>query len=103
MQCIIEIPSYLGMQFLRTYADDPDVKFILTERDPGRWARSFLNTVGYVVDLASSFPVNILKRFEGHVGAFLYLNQIAFGAFADGASPGDAAYAEMALRRNYLE
>lgn len=100
--CAIEIPSFLGLDYYRDYAEDPGVKFILTERDPDRWVRSVNNTAGYVVNTVTSFPVNMLKHFDPFLRAFASLNQAIYWSLSDGTNPGDANN-ETALRRNYVE
>ncbi|CAI7640150.1 unnamed protein product [Penicillium pancosmium] len=88
-KCIIEITSYLGMDVIEAYAEDPEVKFILTERDPRKWARSFNNTSAKVVALASSFPFNVLKYFQGDLYHFMDMNVLVNQALASGTKPGD--------------
>ncbi|KAE8149316.1 P-loop containing nucleoside triphosphate hydrolase protein [Aspergillus avenaceus] len=100
--CFIELPSYLGQEALEVYAQDPDVKFILTERDPDKWVKSVNSTVAKVVSMANSFPVNILKHFESTLFHFFRLNVTMYRAISDATSPGDPEN-EAALRRNYVE
>lgn len=101
-KCIIEIPSYLGMDVITAYAEDPDVKFILTERDPQKWARSFNNTSAKVVALATSFPFNILKYFQADIYHFMDMNVLVYQALASGTKPGDPDNEEM-LREYYSQ
>ncbi|RJE19487.1 hypothetical protein PHISCL_08172 [Aspergillus sclerotialis] len=100
--CVLELPSYLGPRAIEAYIEDPDIKFILTERDPAKWARSFSNTAGYVVDLAHSFPTNILKHFDSLNSAFLKLNEYAFWSMSDGTNKNHPN-TDAALRNNYAE
>ncbi|PIG85736.1 hypothetical protein AARAC_004077 [Aspergillus arachidicola] len=100
--CFIELPSYLGSQALEVYAEDPDVKFILTHRDPDKWVTSMDNTIANVLRMATSFPMNILKHFDIILKCFFRLNQVMFWAISDGTNPGDPNN-EAALRRNYVE
>ncbi|KAG6020785.1 hypothetical protein E4U41_002725 [Claviceps citrina] len=99
--CLVEVPYFLGPEILKAYADDPEVKFILTDRDPDKWAASVNNTVGGIVQMANSFPMNILNYFNGHLYWFLNLNRSIYGAIADGTAPGGKNNKE-ALRRNYV-
>ena len=92
----------MGAQALEVYAEDPDVKFILTHRDPDKWVTSMNNTVANVVRMATSFPMNILKHFDIILKGFFRLNQVMFWAMSDGTNPGDPNN-EAALRRNYVE
>ncbi|QMW26966.1 hypothetical protein G4B84_002255 [Aspergillus flavus NRRL3357] len=100
--CLMEIPSYIGSRAMRGYIEDPDVKFIVTERSPEKWVRSIDNTIGEAVKAAHKFPLNILKRFDSELGHFLHLATVMYWAYADGANPGDAD-SEAALYQNYVE
>ncbi|KAF4294184.1 hypothetical protein CNMCM8686_004132 [Aspergillus fumigatus] len=100
--CLIEIPSFLGPALLDEYAQDPEVKIILTERDPDRWAKSVNGTAGFVVKAAASFPLNVLKHFDEELGIFLALNTTVYAVVADSTKPGQPGN-EAALRRNYVE
>ncbi|KAB8215972.1 hypothetical protein BDV33DRAFT_227295 [Aspergillus novoparasiticus] len=100
--CLMEIPSYIGSRAMRGYIEDPDVKFIVTERSPEKWVRSIDNTIGEAVKAAHQFPLNILKRFDSELGHFLRLATVMYWAYADGANPGDAN-SEAALYKNYVE
>ncbi|KJK63919.1 Tubulin C-terminal domain protein [Aspergillus parasiticus SU-1] len=100
--CLMEIPSYIGSRAMRGYIEDPDVKFIVTERSPEKWVRSIDNTIGEAVKAAHQFPLNILKRFDSELGHFLRLATVMYWAYADGANPGDTD-SEAALYKNYVE
>ncbi|KAF9893853.1 hypothetical protein FE257_010023 [Aspergillus nanangensis] len=100
--CLIEIPSYIGMRAMESYAKDPDIKFILTERDPDKWVRSFNNTAGEVGKAANVFPMNILKRFDAELGGFFENTQLMYWAMSDGTDKGHPDN-EAALRKNYIE
>ncbi|CAI7612459.1 unnamed protein product [Penicillium manginii] len=93
--CIIEIPSYFGMDVIEAYAEDPDVKFILTERDPRKWAQSFNNTSAKVVAMGSSFPCNILKYFHSDIYHFMDMNALVYRALAGATKPGDPENEDM--------
>lgn len=101
-QCLVEIPSYVGMDVMETYVDDPDVKFILTERDPQKWAASINKTAAQVVVMAERFPMNILKYFDPFLYEFYHTNQIICCAMAGGTRIGDPDNEEM-LCRYYTE
>lgn len=79
----------MGMDFIEAYADDPDVKFILTERSPAKWAKSVNNTAGQVVGMAYTFPFNILKYFDSFLYHFLDLSIVVYQAVAGGTKIGD--------------
>ncbi|KAJ5693174.1 hypothetical protein N7462_002597 [Penicillium macrosclerotiorum] len=87
--CLVEIPSYLGKNIFEAYANDPEVKFILTERRPDSWARSLNNSAGGVVALSSQFPFNILKHFDATLHEFLEVNCMVYSALSGCTKPGD--------------
>lgn len=42
----------------------PDAKFLLTERDPEKWAKSFMNTVGVMTTSLKNLPLSVFKQFD---------------------------------------
>ncbi|KAL5362709.1 P-loop containing nucleoside triphosphate hydrolase protein [Aspergillus floccosus] len=100
--CLLEIPSYIGPRSLEGYAADPDVKFIVTERSPIKWAKSMNNTVGAAIMLASKFPMNILRRCDAELAEFWHLADLMYWAYSDSTNPGDPNNEEI-LTRNYVE
>ncbi|KAF7596688.1 hypothetical protein BBP40_000611 [Aspergillus hancockii] len=100
--CLIEIPSYIGLRSIEAYAQDPEVKFILTERNPDKWVKSFNNTLGEAIRQTTLFPMNILKHFDPVIGNFFHLTKLMYWSFSDGTTMGDPNN-EDALRRNYVE
>ncbi|KAK2612655.1 hypothetical protein QQS21_001271 [Conoideocrella luteorostrata] len=100
-QCLVEVPYFMGPEILEAYADDPNVKFILTDRNPDKWVTSVNNTAGNIIKMGRSFPMNILQHFNTDIWWFLRLNRTLYGALADGTVPDDENNEE-ALRRNYV-
>ncbi|XRM36999.1 hypothetical protein ABZX51_000491 [Aspergillus tubingensis] len=100
--CLMEIPSYIGLRALAGYIEDPDVKFIVTERSPDKWVKSFNNTIGEAIMAGHKFPLNILRRFDSEVGQFFNLADVMYWAYSDGTNPGHPNN-EAALRKNYVE
>ncbi|KAJ5707158.1 hypothetical protein N7488_006959 [Penicillium malachiteum] len=103
--CIVEIPSYMGTDLLEAYGQDPDVKFILTERDPKKWSRSVNNTAGQVVIAANKFPLNVLKHFEPTLYHFFRMNTLAYNILAAGTKIGDQDNEKELVRsyENYIK
>ncbi|KAI8628236.1 hypothetical protein F5Y19DRAFT_476646 [Xylariaceae sp. FL1651] len=67
---ITEIPFYMLRSVLKAY---PDAKFLLTERNPEKWAKSFENTVGITEQRMNTLPMSMLNYFDGrasHLGFF---------------------------------
>jgi hypothetical protein len=91
----------LGPEVLEAYANDPNVKFILTDRDPDKWVTSMNKTAGEIVTKIDQFPLNVLRYFNKDLNSFLTLNKTIYGAIADGTFPGDKDNSE-AMRRNYV-
>ncbi|PWY95406.1 hypothetical protein BO94DRAFT_508678 [Aspergillus sclerotioniger CBS 115572] len=100
--CLMEIPSYVGLRSLETYMEDPEVKFILTERSPDKWVKSFNNTIGEAIKVADKLPMDILKHCDAELGEFFHLAEMMYLAYSDGTYPGHPDN-EAALRKNYVE
>ncbi|EFY84264.1 hypothetical protein MAC_09694 [Metarhizium acridum CQMa 102] len=99
--CIVEIPYFLGPGLLNAYADDPNIKFILTDRDPDKWVTSMNSTAGEIVTKMKQFPLNVLHYFNRDLHKFVMLHKVIYEAIADGTVPGDRNN-EAAMRRNYV-
>lgn len=87
---------------LEAYVDDPDVKFILTERNPDKWVTSVNNTAGAMVDMPYQFPFSILKYFDATLYRFLSMNSLVYGAICGFTKPGDAENAKN-VRKYYTD
>ncbi|CAI7673589.1 unnamed protein product [Penicillium bialowiezense] len=88
--CLVEVTSHVGTDIIEAYADDPDVKFILTERDSEKWALSVNNTAGGLIDMPYMFPFVILKYFDATLYRFLVMNETVYRAISKCTRPGDA-------------
>ncbi|KAE8373850.1 hypothetical protein BDV26DRAFT_271010 [Aspergillus bertholletiae] len=99
---LVEIPSFLGTAVFEAYEKDPDVKFILTEREPEKWVASINNTAGPIVKQAKSFPLNILKYFDNGLYQFITQTETTYAVLSDRTYPNGPRN-EAALRRNYTE
>lgn len=89
------------MEALEAYAKDPSIKFILTERDPEKWANSLKNGPGKVVKASDSFPMKYLKHFNTTLYHFMLLSDTIYFASSDSTMPGDPDNMEL-LKRNYM-
>ncbi|KAI1386597.1 P-loop containing nucleoside triphosphate hydrolase protein [Hypoxylon trugodes] len=69
---IIEMPFFMLRSTLKAY---PDAKFLLTERNPEKWAKSYRNTIGDMVIQFGSFPLSVCRHFDAFT---YYLSQTAF-------------------------
>ncbi|KAH8772914.1 hypothetical protein F5883DRAFT_549912 [Diaporthe sp. PMI_573] len=87
---ICEIPSYVGgTTFVDAYIDDPDVKFILTEREPASFARSIQNTVGQFIRAGHSLPLQLLKYLDTYNWEFFSLGDDMYRVYTQGKWPDD--------------
>ncbi|KAK8133690.1 hypothetical protein PG984_005702 [Apiospora sp. TS-2023a] len=55
---IVEMPFFMVSEVVEAY---PDAKFLLMERDPDKWAKSWLNTIGPLTLQYTQFPTNVLS------------------------------------------
>jgi hypothetical protein len=78
----------MGKDLLEAYAEDPDVKFILTERQPEKWAKSVNNSAGDLVQMSERFPMNIVKHFDPLLSEFMRVTALIYGGLAAGTRPG---------------
>ncbi|KAJ5652838.1 hypothetical protein N7507_010264 [Penicillium longicatenatum] len=99
---LVEIPAMLGPAVIEAYVEEPEVKFLLVERDPAKWAASINNTAGPIMKQARSFPLNILKYFDHALNVFLSQSVLVYDVLADSTYPGGPGN-EAALQRNYTE
>lgn len=90
------------MDLVGAYVDDPDVKFILTERDPEKWVTSVNSTAGALLEMPYQFPLVILKYFDATLYRFLALNEVVYAAVSGGTKPGEADNAPT-LRKHYTD
>ncbi|CAJ2514045.1 Uu.00g021640.m01.CDS01 [Anthostomella pinea] len=68
---IIEMPFFMLHSVVRAY---PEAKFLLTERDPEKWAKSFENTIGHSCQRMEQLPMSVFKYFDSFVS-----NMSSFG------------------------
>lgn len=71
------------------FIDDPEVKFILTERTPASFSRSINNSVGRFVTAAYSFPLALLKYFDRYNWEFMSLAENMYQVYSRGKMPSD--------------
>ena len=97
---LVEVPSYFDTDCLEAYAEDPDVKFILTERTPQSWAKSVNSFVGTMVTAIERPPLNVLRYFSKTLEYFCVANVEVYNLLSDGKRPGEVGD-EAALMKNY--
>ncbi|KAL7781632.1 hypothetical protein V8C37DRAFT_417130 [Trichoderma ceciliae] len=98
---IIEVSSYMPLQINRAYLDDPNVKFLLTEREPDKWAKSFNRQVGHMNDYLASIPISILRHFDKGLWYHWHFNALVYGLFSGMTKRGHPEN-EQILRQSYI-
>ncbi|KAI0161097.1 P-loop containing nucleoside triphosphate hydrolase protein [Hypoxylon sp. FL1284] len=78
---IIEMPFFMIRSVLKAY---PDAKFLLTERDPDKWAKSMANTVGKLTQGFNSFPMIIFKHFDAFTTNMSIMGSTVLGYYTNG-------------------
>lgn len=101
-QCVIESPCYLCPNVVDAYLQDPDVKFILTERSPESFVKSLGGSlVDYYARLCT-FPLCLTKYFD----KLIWHLHGMFGAmtfrWSRGLYPNDPAF-KQTMRESYIE
>lgn len=56
-----------GLMFEDIYAAYPEAKYILTERDPDKWVRSWRDTLGQRLLLGRKLPLFLFRVFNSHL------------------------------------
>ncbi|TLD08855.1 uncharacterized protein PgNI_07782 [Pyricularia grisea] len=97
----VEIGSFFPLTTLHCYLPDPNVKWILAERDPARWVSSLDETVAYVYRSCSAVDARVL----GVVDPWFRAQRRWLAAWFrrwGGRVPGEPGYKER-LQSSYLE
>ncbi|KAI2638402.1 hypothetical protein GGS21DRAFT_488485 [Xylaria nigripes] len=95
---IIEAPFFMPRSFLNAY---PDAKYLLIERDPERWAKSFINTIGGFAVRLRRFPASLFKRFDEYASSMSNLNGLLTDYHTNNLGTSDEG--RQALIENYVE
>ncbi|KAK7962527.1 uncharacterized protein PG986_003352 [Apiospora aurea] len=102
-QVIIEIPSFFLDVIYQAYGNEPDVKFLLTERDPDAWVRSATNgPAELLVALDTPGPLGLSRHFDAFNDEFFNPASLMYESMAEGKGPEDPG-AQAALRRHYVK
>ncbi|OTA59145.1 hypothetical protein K449DRAFT_436104 [Hypoxylon sp. EC38] len=99
---IIEMPFFMLHSTLKAY---PDAKFLLTERDPDKWAKSWANTIGKMVSRFESLPMSVFKYFDSFAYgmAFIGCNVFSYYTNGYGSSPEGLKYMAENYRKYIAE
>ncbi|KAL7627785.1 hypothetical protein AAE478_001980 [Parahypoxylon ruwenzoriense] len=91
---IIEMPFFMIQSTVKAY---PDAKFLLVERNPEKWAKSFVNTVGRMHTALTSFPMSLFKYFDSFSAGMSNMSRklLGFYSYGYGLSPEGQRIAEV--------
>ncbi|UKZ72460.1 hypothetical protein TrVFT333_000089 [Trichoderma virens FT-333] len=98
---IIEVPCYMPVQIYSAYLSDPNIKFLLTERDPDKWVRSFNKQVGGMNDYLASISMSVLRYFDIGLWHHWRFNSLVYNLFSGTTKRGHPEN-EQILRQNYV-
>lgn len=101
-QCIIESPCYLCPNIVTEYLEDPDVKFILTERTPESWAKSIAGSLGAYHAKLSQPPLSVVRYFDTFVWELRALFKAMTHRWSKGLDPSDPGF-QGAMAESYTE
>ncbi|RYP32004.1 hypothetical protein DL767_005449 [Monosporascus sp. MG133] len=59
---IIEMPFFMLRSTLKAY---PDARYLLVQRSPEKWVKSYENTMGKIIARTKRFPYTMFKYFDG--------------------------------------
>ncbi|KAL3417872.1 hypothetical protein PVAG01_10882 [Phlyctema vagabunda] len=91
--CIIESPCYLGTSGIQVYLQDPDVKFILTERTPESFSKSIAGSLGAYNARLHRWPLSVAKYFDAFIWELAGLFRLMTFRWSKGiVDPADPAY-----------
>ncbi|KAK8008848.1 P-loop containing nucleoside triphosphate hydrolase protein, partial [Apiospora marii] len=100
---IIEIPSFLLDAIYQAYGDEPDVRFLLTERGPDSWVRSVTSGPAELLTaLDQPGPLGLSRHFDAFNDEFFSLATLMYESMAEGKGPNDPG-AQDTLRRHYVK
>lgn len=104
--CIVEVCCFFDTETMQkivnAYVSDPDVKFILTERDPKKWVKSVNNSLGPNLAMLSRLPISVLRYFDDFLQGFATANEAIYYGWTGRTLPGEPSNEEM-LEKFYKE
>ncbi|KAK6224299.1 hypothetical protein QIS74_02626 [Colletotrichum tabaci] len=100
--CIVESPCYLCPKVITEYLDDPDVRFILTERTPQSWAKSIAGSLGAYHQKLAKPPLSIARHFDSFIAELTALFRAMTHRWSGGLEPSDPGFND-ALAKSYVE
>ncbi|KAI1823871.1 P-loop containing nucleoside triphosphate hydrolase protein [Xylaria intraflava] len=95
---VIEIPFFMLRSIVKAY---PDAKFLLTERDPEKWAKSYLNTLAMASNAFNQLPMSVFKYFDGFAFYMNRLGNVMTNYYTNNLGTSDEA--RQALIENYKD
>ncbi|KAK8120572.1 P-loop containing nucleoside triphosphate hydrolase protein [Apiospora kogelbergensis] len=100
--CLIESPCYLGASGIQTYVDDPNIKFILTQRSPESFAKSLSGSLGCYYAKLHEWPLTAARVCDGFVWELERMFRLMTFRWSHGLHPSDPDF-RSALEQSYLE
>ncbi|KAK8017970.1 hypothetical protein PG991_007160 [Apiospora marii] len=101
-KCLIESPCYLGESGIQTYVDDPNVKFILTQRSPASFAKSLSGSLGCYYAKLHEWPLTAARLCDGFVWELERMFRLMTFRWSHGLHPSDPGF-RPALEQSYVE
>jgi len=99
---VMELISNIPEQTINAYLGDANVKFLLTERDPDAWVKSYNSFIGGLSDAMGALPLSVLKYFQADLWHLSRYSIRAYGLFSGSRRPSDPETPAV-LRRHYVE
>ncbi|TDZ61741.1 hypothetical protein CTRI78_v004164 [Colletotrichum trifolii] len=100
--CIVESPCYLCPTIVKTYLDDADVRFILTERTPESWATSIAGSLGAYHSKLARPKLSVVGYCDSFVRELKALFRAMTHRWSGGLEPGQPGFND-ALAESYTE
>lgn len=94
---IVELPAIFPEEF---YAAYPNATFIHVERDPDKWYKSIMNTLGHSLQDVDSWPLKQLRLIDDYVDKFCSFHLMVHKAWWHGLPLEEG---EDVLKRDYIE
>lgn len=105
---LVEIPALCPSQLVPAYLPDASVRFLLVERDPAAWARSFDSFVGAQWARMHRFPLSLLHGFSAKLRLYDRVMHLFYTYYTGGQdhwTPRDIGSPAVlrALEQGYVE
>jgi hypothetical protein len=96
-QAIVELPAIFPDEF---YAAYPNATYIHEERDPEKWYKSIMNTLGHSLKDVDSWPLKQLRLIDNYVDKFCSFHLMVHKAWWHGLPLEEG---KDVLKKDYIE